>query len=157
MPQCPVGEGSRSRHQDLGPDFNLHLKRSRLPHKGCRPACIRDRLGRLMVLLDQRALRDQADLEHREETRGLHQDLEGRREETRGHQAVAEEVEVQVDVPSPAGLAEAVVEDREARRDQEVRRDQGGQVARRPRRRHLRLDRTLIGEKWSKPNSVAFA
>ena len=104
-----------------------------------------------MVLLDHRALRDQADLEHREETRGLHQVLEGRREETRGHQAVAEEVEVQVDVPSPAGLAEAVVE------DQEVRRDQGGQVARRPRRRHLRLDRTLIGEKWLKPNSHAFA
>ena len=110
-----------------------------------------------MVLLDHRALRDQADLEHREETRGLHQALEGRREETRGHQATAVEVEVQVDVPSPAGLAEAVVEDREARRDQEVRRDQGGQVARRPRRRHLRLDRTLIGEKWLKPNSHAFA
>ena len=123
-----------------------------------------------MVLLDHRALRDQADLVHREETRGLQQDLahreetrgrrqvlEDRREGTRGHQAMAEEVEVQVDVPSPAGLAEAMVEDREARRDQEVRRDQGGQVARRPRRRHLRLDRTPIGEKWSKPNSVAFA
>ena len=109
-----------------------------------------------MVLLDHRALRDQADLEHREETRGLHQVVEGRREETRGHQAVAEEVEVQVDVPSPAGLEEAMVEDREARLDQEVRRDQGGQVAR-PRRHHLRMDRTPIGEKWSKPNSVAFA
>ena len=130
----------------------MHLKRSRLPHKGCRLACIQDRTGRLMVLLDHRALRDQADLEHREETRGLHQVLEGRREETRGHQAVAEEVEVQVDVPSPAGLAEAMVE------DQEVRRDQEGRVAHRPRRRHrIRLDRTPIGEKWSKPNSVAFA
>ena len=104
-----------------------------------------------MVLLDHRALRDQADLEHREETRGLHQVLEGRREETRGHQAMAEEVEVRVDVPSPAGLAEAVEE------DQEVRRGLGGQAARRPRHRHLRLDRTPIGEKWSKPNSVAFA
>ena len=111
-----------------------------------------------MVLLDHRALRDQADLEHREETRGLQQVLEDRREGTRGHQATVEEVEVRMDVPSPAGLAEAMVEDREARRDQEVRRDQEGRVARRPRRRRhrIRLDRTQIGEKWLTPNSFAF-
>ena len=128
-------------------------------------ACSQIRSGRLLVLLDHRALRDQADLVHREETRGPQPDLahreetrgrqqvlEDRREGTRGHQATVEEVEVRMDVPSPAGLAEAMVE------DQEVRRDQEGRVARRPRRRRhrIRLDRTQIGEKWLTPNSFAF-
>ena len=123
----------------------MHLKRSRLPLKGCRPACIRDRTGRLMVLLDHRALRDQADLVHREETRGRQQDLVDRREEARGLQEPMAEVEVQVDVPHPMDRAEAQVEDQEVHR-----------VVRHPHRRRTRLDRTQIGEKWLKRNSVAF-
>ena len=112
-----------------------------------------------MVLLDHRALRDQADLVHREETRGPQLDL-AHREETRGRQQVLEdrregtrglrvtmvEAEVRMDVPHPMGLAEAQVEDREVHR-----------VARHPHRRHrTRLDRTQIGEKWLTRNSFAF-
>ena len=112
-----------------------------------------------MVLLDHRALRDQADLVHREETRGPQPDL-AHREETRGRQQVLEdrregtrglrvtmvEAEVRMDVPRPMGLAEAMVEDQEVRR-----------VARHPRRRRrTRLDRTQIGEKWLTRNSFAF-
>ena len=123
----------------------MHLKRSRLPHKGCRPACIRDRLGRLMVLLDHRALRDQADLVHREETRGRQPDLVDRREEARGLQEPMAEEEVQVDVPHPMDRAEAQVEDQEVHR-----------VVRHPHRRHTRLDRTQIGEKWLTRNSLVF-
>ena len=100
-----------------------------------------------MVLLDHRALRDQADPAHREETRGRQEDLADRREVARGHQDSREE-EVQVDVPRPWDRAEA--EDRGAHRDQEVRR-----VVHHPHRRHTRLDSTQIGEKWSTENSFA--
>ena len=96
-----------------------------------------------MVLLDHRALRDQADLVHREETRGRQEDLVDRREEARGHQEPMAEEEVQVDVPRPWDRAEA--------EDQEVRR-----VVHHPHRRHTRLDSTQIGEKWSTENSFAF-
>ena len=157
MPQCPVGEGFRSRHQDLGLDFNLRLKRSRPPHKGSM-ASTQARLGRLMVLSDHRALRDQADLghreetrghqadlAHREETRGRQQDLVDRREEARGHQEALVEEEVLVDVLHPRDQAEAQVEDQEVRR-----------VVRHPHRRQTRLDRTQIGEKWLTRNSFAF-
>ena len=145
MAQCPVGEGCRSRHQDLGLDFSLHLKRARQPRKGKTLACTRPRPGRLMVLLDHRALRDQADLVHREETRGRQEDLVDRREEARGLQETMEEEEVQVDVPHPMDRAEAQVEDQEVRR-----------VVRHPHRRHTRLDRTQIGESCSNRNSLAF-
>ena len=146
MAQCPVGEGCRSRHQDLGLDFSLHLKRARQPRKGKTLACTRLRPGRLMVLLDHRALRDQADLVHREETRGRQQDLAGRREEARGHQESMVEEEVLVDVPHPLDRAQAQAEDQEVRR-----------VVHHPhRRRHTRLDRTQIGEKWLTENSFAF-
>ena len=105
-----------------------------------------------MVLLDHRALRDQADLVHREETRGRQEDLADRLEEARGHQESQVEEEVQVDVPRPWGRAQAEAEDQEVRQDQEVRR-----VVHHPhRRRHTRLDRTQIGEKWSTENSFAF-
>ena len=98
-----------------------------------------------MVLLDHRALRDQADLVHREETRGRQEDLADRREEARGHQESQEE-EVQVDVPRPWGRAQVEAEDQEVRR-----------VVHHPhRRRHTRLDRTQIGEKWLTENSFAF-
>ena len=98
-----------------------------------------------MVLLDHRALRDQADLVHREETRGRQEDLADRREEARGHQESQEE-EVQEDVPRPWGRAQAQAEDQEVRR-----------VVHPPhRRRHTRLDRTQIGEKWLTENSFAF-
>ena len=143
MPQCPVGEGFRSRHQDLGLDFNLHLKRSRPPHKGSM-ASTQARLGRLMVLLDHRALRDQADLVHREETRGRQQDLVDRREEARGLQEPMVEEEAQMDVPHPMDRAEAQVEDQEVHR-----------VVRHPHRRQTRLDRTQIGEKCLTRNSSA--
>ena len=96
-----------------------------------------------MALLDHRALRDQADLVHREETRGRQQDLVDRREEARGHQESQEE-EVQVDVPRPWGRAQAQAEDQEVHR-----------VVRHPHRRHTRLDRTQIGEKWLTRNSFA--
>ena len=110
-----------------------------------------------MVLLDHRALRDQAGLVHREETRGHLEDLADHREEThgrledladrrevaRGHQDSLEE-EVQVDVPHPMDRAEAQVEDQEVHR-----------VVRHPHRRHTRLDSTQIGEKWSTENSFA--
>ena len=146
MAQCPVGEGCRSRHQDLGLDFSLHLKRARQPRKGKTLACTRPRPGRLMVLSDHRALRDQADLVHREETRGRQEDLAGRREEARGHQESQVEEEVQVDVPRPLDRAQAQAEDQEVRR-----------VVHHPhRRRHTRLDRTQIGEKWLTENSFAF-
>ena len=145
MAQCPVGEGCRSRHQDLGLDFSLHLKRARQPRKGKTLACTRLRPGRLMVLLDHRALRDQADLVHREETRGRQRDLVDRREEARGLQEPMAEEEVQVDVPHPMDRAEAQVEDQEVRR-----------VVRHPHRRQTRLDRTQIGEKWLTENSFAF-
>ena len=98
-----------------------------------------------MVLSDHRALRDQADLVHREETRGRQEDLADRREEARGHQESQVEEEVQVDVPRPWGRAQAQAEDQEVRR-----------VAHHPRRRHTRLDRTQIGEKWLTENSFAF-
>ncbi len=112
-----------------------------------------------MVHLDHRALRDQADLVHREETRGPQPDLAhreetrgsqvdlvDRREEARGLQETMAEVEVQMDVPQPMDRAEAQVEDREVHR-----------VARHPHRRHrTRLDRTQIGEKWLTRNSFAF-
>ena len=99
-----------------------------------------------MVLLDHRALRDQADLVHREETRGRQEDLAGRREEARGHQESQVEEEVQVDVPRPWDRAQAQAEDQEVRR-----------VVHHPhRRRHTRLDRTQIGEKWLTENSFAF-
>ena len=48
----------------------MHQKRARQPHKGSSLASTQARLGRLVVHLDHRALRDQADLAHREETRG---------------------------------------------------------------------------------------
>ena len=117
-----------------------------------------------MVLLDHRALRDQADLAHREETRGRREDLADHREETRGrledladrreeargHQDSREE-EVQVDVPRlwdrPAAIGWAEVAEAE---DQEVRR-----VVHHPHRRHTQLDSTQIGEKWSTENSFA--
>ena len=99
-------------------------------------ACSRIRSGRLLVLLDHRALRDQADPAHREETRGRQEDLADRREEARGHQESQVEEEVQVDVPRPWDRAQAQAEDQEVRR-----------VAHHPRRRHTRLDRTQIGEK----------
>ena len=163
MPQCPVGEGCR--HKDLGLDFSWHLKRARQPHQGTALACTRIRSGRLMVLLDHRALRDQADLAHREETRGHREELADHREETRGrledladrrevargHQDSREE-EVQVDVPRPwdrpevTGWAEVAEGE-----DQEVRR-----VVHHPHRRHTQLDSTQIGEKWSTENSFAF-
>ena len=148
-------------------DFSWHLKRARQPHQGTALACPRIRSGRLMVLLDHRALRDQADLVHREETRGHLEDLADHREEThgrledladrrevaRGHQDSLEE-EVQVDVPRPWDRPEAIgwaeAEDRGAHRDQEVRR-----VVHHPHRRHTRLDSTQIGEKWSTENSFA--
>ena len=99
-----------------------------------------------MVLLDHRALRDQADLVHREETRGRQEDLADRREEARGHQESQVEEEVQEDVPRPLDRAQAQAEDQEVRR-----------VAHHPhRRRHTRLDRTQIGEKWLTENSFAF-
>ena len=144
MAQCPVGEGCRSRHQDLGLDFSLHLKRARQPRKGKTLACTRLRPGRLMVLLDHRALRDQADLVHREETRGRQQDLVDRREEARGHQEPMAEEEVQMDVPHPMDRAEAQVEDQEVHR-----------VVRHPHRRLAQLDSTQIGEKWLTRNSYA--
>ena len=97
-----------------------------------------------MVLLDHRALRDQADLVHREETRGRQRDLVDRREEARGLQEPMAEEEVQVDVPHPMDRAEAQVEDRVVRR-----------VVRHPHRRQTRLDRTQIGEKWLTRNSFA--
>ena len=144
MAQCPVGEGCRSRHQDLGLDFSLHLKRARQPRKGKTLACTRLRPGRLLVLSDHRALRDQADPVLREETRGRQVDLADRREEARGHQD-SREVEVQVDVPRPMDRAEAQVEDQEVRR-----------VVRHPHRRQTRLDSTQIGVKWLTRNSFAF-
>ena len=144
MAQCPVGEGCRSRHQDLGLDFSLHLKRARQPRKGKTLACTRTRPGHLTVLLDHRALRDQADLVHREETRGRQEDLADRREEARGHQESQVEEEVQVDVPHPMDRAEAQVEDQEVRR-----------VVRHPHRRQTRLDSTQIGEKCLTRNSSA--
>ena len=98
-----------------------------------------------MVLLDHRALRDQADLVHREETRGRQLDLADRREEARGLQEPMAEEEVQMDVPHPMDRAEAQVEDREVHR-----------VVRHPHRRHTRLDRTQIGENCSNRNSLAF-
>ena len=98
-----------------------------------------------MVLLDHRALRDQADLVHREETRGRQEDLADRREEARGHQESQVEEEVQVDVPRPLDRAQAQAEDQEVRR-----------VVRHPHRRHTRLDRTQIGENCSNRNSLAF-
>ena len=140
MPQCPVGEGCR--HKDLGLDFSWHLKRARQPHQGTTLACTRIRSGRLMVLLDHRALRDQADLVHREETRGRQRDLVDRREEARGLQEPMAEEEVQVDVPHPMDRAEAQVEDQEVHR-----------VVRHPHRRQTRLDRTQIGEKCLARNS----
>ena len=148
MPQCPVGEGCR--HKDLGLDFSWHLKRARQPHQGTALACTRIRSGRLMVLLDHRALRDQAGLVHREETRGRLEDLADRREVARGHQDSLEE-EVQVDVPRPWDRPEVTgwAEVAEAE-DQEVRR-----VVHHPHRRHTRLDSTQIGEKWSTENSFA--
>ena len=111
-----------------------------------------------MVLLDHRALRDQAGLahreenrghledlaDHREETRGRQPDLVDRREEARGLQEPMAEEEVQVDVPHPMDRAEAQVEDQEVRR-----------VVHHPHRRHTRLDSTQIGEKWSTENSFA--
>ena len=118
MAQCPrlraVGEGYRFRHRDLGLDFNLHQKRSRLPHKGSSLASTQARHGRLVVHLDHRALRDQADLVHREETRGRQQGLVDRREEARGHQeAMVEEEEVLEDALHPMVRAEAQVEEYE--------------------------------------------
>ena len=98
-----------------------------------------------MVLLDHRALRDQADPAHREETRGRQQVLEDRREGTRGHPAPMEAAEVRMDGPRPVGRAEAGEGE-----DQEVRR-----VVHHPHRRHTRLDSTQIGEKWSTENSFA--
>ena len=104
-----------------------------------------------MVLLDHRALRDQAGLAHREETRGRQPDLVDRREEARGLQEPMAEEEVQVDVPRPwdrpAATGWAEVAEAE---DQEVRR-----VVHHPHRRHTRLDSTQIGEKWSTENSFA--
>ena len=97
-----------------------------------------------MVRLDHRALRDQADLVHREETRGRQQDLVDRREETRGHQEPMAEEEVLVDVLHPMDQAEAQVEDRVVHR-----------VDRHPHRRHSLLDRTQIGEKCLTRNSFA--
>ena len=97
-----------------------------------------------MVLLDHRALRDQADLVHREETRGRQRDLVDRREEARGHQEPMVEEEVQMDVPHPMDRAEAQVEDQEVRR-----------VVRHPHRRLAQLDSTQIGEKWLTRNSYA--
>ena len=93
-----------------------------------------------MVLLDHRALRDQADLVHREETRGHQEDLVDRRDEARGLQETMEEEEVQEDVPRPMDRAEAQVEDR---------------VDPHPHRRHSLLDRTQIGEKCLTRNSSA--
>ena len=108
-------------------------------------ACTQERLGRLMVLLDHRALRDQTDLVHREETRGRQRDLVDRREEARGLQETMAEVEVRMEAfPLPLDLAEAQVEDREVHR-----------VARHPHRPRIRLDRTQIGEKCLTRNSCA--
>ena len=149
MSQCPrllaVGEGYRFRHRDLGLDFNLHLKRSRSPRKGNSLASTQARHGRLVVHLDRRALRDQADLVHREDPRGHQRDLVDRREEARGLQEPMVEEEVQVDVPRPMDRAEAQVEDQEVRR-----------VVRHPHRRQTRLDSTQIGVKWLTRNSFAF-
>ena len=98
-----------------------------------------------MVLSDHRALRDQADLVLREETRGRQEDLADRREEARGHQESQVEEEGQVDVPRPLDRAQAQAEDQEVRR-----------VVHHPhRRRHTRLDRTQIGEKCLTRNSFA--
>ena len=99
----------------------------------------------MVVHLDHRALRDQADLVHREETRGPQEDLVDRREEARGLQEPMAEEEVQVDVPHPLDRAQAQAEDQEVRR-----------VVRHPHRRHTRLDRTQIGERWLTENSFAF-
>ena len=128
----------------------MHQKRPEQPHKGSSLASTQARLGRLVVHLDHRALRDQADLVHREETRGRQRDLVDRREEARGHQDSREE-EVQVDVPRPWDRPEVTgwAEVAEAE-DQEVRR-----VVHHPHRRHTRLDSTQIGEKWSTENSFA--
>ncbi len=144
MSQCPrlraVGEGYRFRHRDLGLDINMHQKRSRQPRKGSSLASTQARLGRLVVHLDHRALRDQADLVHREETRGHQEDLVEHREEARGHQEALVEEEVLVDILRPRDQAQAQVEDR---------------VDRHPHRRRSLVDRTQIGEKCSTKNSSA--
>ena len=112
-----------------------------------------------MVLLDHRALRDQAGLAHREETRGHLEDLADHREEPHGRledlaarrevargrqEAMVEEEEVLEDALHPMVRAEAQVEDRMVRR-----------VVRHPHRRHTRLDRTQTGENWLTRNSFA--
>ena len=94
-----------------------------------------------MVLLDHRALRDQADLVHREDPRGHQRDLVDRREEARGRrEAMGEEEEVLVDILRPRDQAQAQVEDR---------------VDRHPHRRRSLVDRTQIGENCANRNSLA--
>ena len=122
----------------------MHQQRSRQPRKGSSLASTQARLGRLVVHLDHRALRDQADLVHREETRGHQEDLVEHREEARGQQEALVEEEVLVDILRPRGQAQAQVEDRVDHR-----------VDHHPRRRHSLLDRTQIGEKCLTRNSSA--
>ena len=93
-----------------------------------------------MVHLDHRALRDQADLVHREETRGHQEDLVEHREEARGHQEALVEEEVLLDTLPPRGRAQAQVEDR---------------VDPHPHHRRRLVDRTQIGEKCLTRNSSA--
>ena len=103
----------------------MHQKRVRQPHKGSSLASTQARLGRLVVHLGHTALRDRADLVHREGTRG--------------QQEVEEEV--QEDTLHP--------------RDQEQVQGEDPADPRRPRRRHRLVERTQIGEKCSITNSSA--
>ena len=105
----------------------MHQKRARQPHKGSSLASTQARLGRLVVHLDHRALRDREDLVHREETRG--------------QQEALEEEEVLVDSLHPRGQAQAWAEDLA---DRHLHR----------RRRRL-VERTQIGEILSMANSLA--
>ena len=104
----------------------MHQKRPRQPHKGSSLASTQARLGRLVVHLDHRALRDRVVLVHREETRG--------------QQEALEEEEGLVDSLRHRGQVQAQVEDLADRR--------------RPRHRHSLVERTQIGEISSMPSSL---